>query len=147
MCNRVHRNNEKIPTKGVGYKIFLKTKKSYAPMLSDNRDITKKYKQRQTGWIHWRHSMRNYGHGFCIFLSRAEAERCMADFASIRYKNPVVLEIQYKEGLGAHRESGMVDGKKYRIAIVKRFYCKELIEHSGRKYPLGALDPKDKGTI
>jgi hypothetical protein len=129
MCNYLHENHEKIPEDGEGFKIF---NPEDTPVFGSGY-YGRSYYESDNDWIVWDSvdsrfispvNHLEYISGFCIFLTREAAEKCLRDLKSGAgywvFDESYILPIKYKQGLGKHIEHAMVNGE-HEIAIVKQF--------------------------
>lgn len=125
MCNLLHSDSKPIPENGFGYKIFTKgPKDSLVPVFGRSSYVKAK------DWINWRPSLywndqrTHIETGFCFFMTKKEAEKMLkacqgADRGS--YNDCCILKIQYRKGLGCHKEGGVITGKFFKTALCKGF--------------------------
>jgi len=120
MCNSIHEEHEKIPEKGVGWKIFDKRSIGLKPVWG----FATKYQfdKDKSGWITWNVPFSSYGDGFCFFVSYKEAVR--AKKAAAFSENAMIKKIEYEGGLCKQKENRFLDGE-FEIALCKRFRVKE----------------------
>lgn len=95
MCNKLHQHYDPIPETGIAYKVF-----SFGILGMASHAL---YKPDKDGWIRWH--LQSKIHGFCMFLSKEEAERCSAKWgAFFPEEKPHVVAIEYDKGLGEFDE-------------------------------------------
>jgi len=126
MCNTLHAGYKKIPNRGKGFKIFTVGEDGLYPMF---HWLDKPYKAYVA--IEWREDAEfEEGDGFCFFLDREEAYRCIMDCVIDTYDDDcdldraiswVILPIEYSGGKGKCIERKITEGKKYNIAIATSF--------------------------
>lgn len=133
MCNRLHDNAVKIPESGIGYKIFRTTQEGMTETTGDdvlhpmccvgNYNVNK--------WMHWKSAesidiggWRRFGDGFCFFLTERGATKLLdewCDECEPCKEGYVIKKIQYKGGLGKHKETMMIDKYSPVISLCKKF--------------------------
>ena len=119
MCNFKHVDEESkvqsIPESGTGWKIFKKVENELCSMT-----MLRSY-QKTRNKIKW---FEAFGDGFCFFLSKAGANKCLTDWLEVAYaqdKNFVVKKIKYSGGLQSHLERKIIFGNSYRVSLCKEF--------------------------
>jgi hypothetical protein len=131
MCNILHQEGQQdIPESGVAYKLFAAWDDKPHPINWRKQHTS--YIQRSNGWIHWkvikditsRYITRREGDGFCVFLNKTEALRCLETWndACDLDEHVVLREVDYRGGIGACKENNITaDGEIYIIGIVKEW--------------------------
>ena len=133
MCNHLHSNSQPIPEKGIGYKMFRKTKYGLNPITGDDNNFLF-YHREWNIWgnndVHksiWCNSdtdiYREKYRGFCFFLNIGEALKLYKLWTKeIPEEQDVIYEIRYEKGLGKHIETGITpNDTPYEIALCKEF--------------------------
>lgn len=132
MCNNLL-NAKPIPKTGTGYKLFCKHI-NYSPAFYGNSYV--KYNENKNQdeptnplkrWVIWKAPV-GYGDGFCFFLTRKEAKKCLSSF--YRDYRLVIRKIKYRKGLGKRLESGISRNVPFEIALCKEF---KIIENTWQK--------------
>lgn len=131
MCNNLHNKYTPIKETGFGYKIFTKNLNPKIRALSGFFKFSKYYIGTLYIWdkyMNYTFIPDKYGDGFCFFLTKKEAVRCLKEYTKKRrlrsksqdYKRMVIKKIQYFKGLGKQIEDHMVQGS-YLITLCKQF--------------------------
>lgn len=125
MCNQLPVRFFKIPSEGIGYKVFAR--------MVDGRHNSlyfgqKRYeKTDKTGWIRWI-TTENESAGFCFFLKEEDAiafsqdvVKCRSGLESMTEYEIVVRKIEYEGGLGEFKIPDTFAQKNYTITLCKAF--------------------------
>jgi len=150
MCNFIHKRSKQIPERGVGWKIFVKQpvitsfNSRYQARATMLHPLFRggRYTTNKDGSVSWQNCWSHYGDGFCFFLTKKEAERTLNALQKAHdsggwcsYSNCIVVKLNYYGGLGQHIEPKVMDRKRFRTAICKRFKIhKDERDSEGRKY-------------
>jgi hypothetical protein len=128
MCNYLHVDSKSIPKEGNGYKLVHFDKKKILSCVNSTQ-----YKGKHVVWSGYDFS------GFCFFLSLKEAKRAQMDWAwevpnfLEPRRFPAIIEIEYKKGLGQHREKGFIVGHSYQIALCREIKFGKVVAKGRRK--------------
>lgn len=120
MCNELHIEHHSIPETGIAYKVMTFGVKGMASKC--------RYIDGKDRWIEWNkfsYKTKYTGiFGFCMFLSKDEAERCMQEWNAIfPEENACVKTIEYRDGLGEFIEDGIfgLNAPPFRASLCKAF--------------------------
>ena len=124
MCNKRHPDGVPIKKRGKGWKIFEVTPNSFYDNIHKERDIyTMISRDRiffdEDGVVRYRKEKGGWEDGFCFFLKKKEAERCLKGW--LMSFNCLLKQIYYYEGIERHQEDGIYHGKEYEIALCKSY--------------------------
>ena len=122
MCNSLHEDEKKIPKSGKGYKLFGSTTVVGGQIIPHQLVIAPlMYTTETSGWVTWI-PQEFRSDGFCFFLSLRKAQRVLNLWRrAFPFETQTIIEIQYKEGLGKHIETGFVNGQSLEISLCKKF--------------------------
>lgn len=131
MCNRLYEKSEKIKKEGFGYKIFSLDNKNCFDETA--------YSKQKNNWVKWGHSFYEQTqmnkqkelihfigkeNGFCFFLTKKEAMKCLNRLQNIylhKFNKHKIKKIQYKEGMGKHIEYQIDGDTPFEIGLCKQF--------------------------
>ena len=133
MCNKLHGDEKKIPKNGKGYKLFGSTIVDGSQIIPHQLVLNERmYITDNSGWINWKPE--NCKDGFCFFLSLRKAQRALCLWRrTFSPEIQTIIEIQYKEGLGKHMETGFVSGQSLETALCKEFKPVRIVSVKGGK--------------
>ena len=136
MCNYLREDFEPIPENGTGWKLFeVKNGNLTAPYHESKYQVNEEgfacfSKENITFRMSDLSSVRASFYdfienrvGFCLFTDKKTAQKAKKLWLRLNYhQNLVVLQVQYRKGLGKQIEEGMF-GKRFPVytAIVKEF--------------------------
>lgn len=121
MCNRRHRDGVPIKRHGIGWKIFDQTTDSKSGALANlvtcfgGAPIS----PQKSGLVKWKSKMAPDGEGFCFFLTKEEAERCLVTLNSPI--NPIIKKLHFYGGIEKHQEVGIKSGYSFETALCKSY--------------------------
>ena len=126
MCNKLHSYSRPIRKKGKGWKIFEvvgNSLRQMSPRDAFNRNRTIPPYDKNI-WINWSTELQPYesdDFGFCFFLDKNEAERCLKEWRKDDHNTYILLPIEYKKGLGKHLELHIIWGFEFESSLCKEF--------------------------
>jgi len=136
MCNRRHDDGVPIKKSGSGWKIFENSHHSIDDATHKEGDIYAMVKRHRIffdvdGIVRYKREQGGWEDGFCFFLKKKEAERCLKGWlanTSYRINQCVLKKIHYYEGIERHQEKKICDGRKYEIALCKSYRILEMTD-------------------
>lgn len=128
MCNCLHVDSVKIPKSGRGWKLFRVEGFKLKPMCWDSGNyFVEKSNAKEVVWklFETPTCISQFDGGFCFFLLRKEAERCLRFWRERSWTSDVhthkLFPILYSGGLGEHDEALLIRGHSFKVALCQNF--------------------------